>query len=154
MVDDVTKHLLFSDTVKFLHGYITQPTVSPADRIVHALNFLLCAIKYVFAFVHHEHISDISSLCDIFSNFIPSMTLSPPTPDLVPSLPLPVPVLPIQGHTPLPLPRFVPLQRLVPLPTRSRLALTAYATSRRKYPSNFINNWAFSGIDSTTGQTL
>ena len=48
MFDAVTKHLLFSDTVEFLHVYLPQPNVSPTDRIVHELNFLSCAIKESF----------------------------------------------------------------------------------------------------------
>ena len=32
-----TKHLRLSDTVNFKHKFITQPTVTPEDRIVNAL---------------------------------------------------------------------------------------------------------------------
>ena len=67
VVDAVTKYLLFSDTVELFHGYFNEPTVSPADRIVRALNFLLCAIKDVPASVHHEQISSISGFRDFFS---------------------------------------------------------------------------------------
>ena len=116
MVNDVTKHLFSSGTVEFLHGYLTQPTVSPANRIVHALNFLPCTIKDVSSSIHHEQLLGISSLRDISSNLIPSTTLSPPTLDPVPYLPLPVPVFPFQDHPPLPPPRVVPLPRMVPLP--------------------------------------
>ena len=162
------------------------------------LNILPCAIEDVPASIQHKHLLSISSLCDLFSNWIPSTTLSPPIPDPVLFLSLPIPVLPVQGHPPLPLPRVVPLPMLVPLPsvvplprldppprmdlaapiaptptlltppnlvpptpsqpvahrTRSCLALTAHASSRHKYPSDFINNWVFSVIDATNGQTL
>ena len=145
-----------------------------------------CAIKDVPSSVHHEQLLAISSLRDLFSKWIPSTTLSPPTPDTVPSLSLPVTVLPVQDHPPHPPPMVVPLPRVDPPPrmyhassiapiptvlpspklvpptlsqpvahqTRSCLALTSHAASRRKYPSEFINNWAFSFIDAITVQTL
>ena len=40
IVDATTKALLYSDTVEFLNEYLTQPTVSEGNRIVHTLNFL------------------------------------------------------------------------------------------------------------------
>ena len=84
VVDAVTKHLLYSDTVTFLHDYLTQPTVSPYDCIVHDLNFLSCAISEAPKAIHHEQLSAISKLRDIFSNWKASMTLTPPTHDCSP----------------------------------------------------------------------
>ena len=81
VVDAVTKHLIYSDTVAFLHDYLTQPTVSPSDRIVHALNFLSCAISDAPEAIHHEQLSVISKLRDIFSNWKISTTMTPPTPN-------------------------------------------------------------------------
>ena len=40
VVDGATNDLLLSNTVKFLHKYLTQPTFTEGDCIVHALNFL------------------------------------------------------------------------------------------------------------------
>ena len=40
-----TKHLQLSDTVYFKHKYITQPTITPEDRIVHAYQDLTLAIQ-------------------------------------------------------------------------------------------------------------
>ena len=122
MVDAITNHLLFSNIVEFLHGYITKPIVSPADRILHALKFQSCAIKDFPASVHHEQILAISSLRDLLSNWIPSTTLFPPTPDPVQYLPLTVPVLPVQDHPQLPPPRVVPIPRVEPPPRMDHAA--------------------------------
>ena len=42
-IDAKTKAKLVSDTVEFLLLYLTQPTVTPADRITHALQEPLAA---------------------------------------------------------------------------------------------------------------
>ena len=115
-VDAVTNHLLSSNTVKLLHGYLTQTTMYLSDRIFHALNFLSCAITNDPNAVHHKQLLAISNLRDLFSNWIPSTNLYPPTPDSVSSPPLPVTVLPVQGQPPLPPPQVDPLPRVVPLP--------------------------------------
>ena len=62
VVDGVTKALRYSDTVEFLHDYLTQPTVTEGNRIVHALNFLSCAVKDAPATIHHEQHIAISKL--------------------------------------------------------------------------------------------
>ena len=54
VVDGATKSLLLFDTIEFLHKYLTTPTVSEGDHIVHALNLLSCAIKDAPAAIHHE----------------------------------------------------------------------------------------------------
>ena len=40
-----TKHLRLSDTVYFKQKYITQPTITPEDRIVHVYQDLTRAIQ-------------------------------------------------------------------------------------------------------------
>jgi hypothetical protein len=88
VVDDVTKALRYSDTVEFLHDYLTQPTVTEGDRIVHALNFLSCAVKDAPATIHHEQLTAISKLRDLFTNWIPrTATMPPPKPS--PTVPVP-----------------------------------------------------------------
>ena len=62
ITDATTKALLYSDTVKFIHDYLTQPQVSKIDRIVHALNFLSCAVRYAPASVYHDQLTAISNL--------------------------------------------------------------------------------------------
>ena len=88
VVDGVTKALRYSDTVEFLHDYLTQPTVTEGDRIVHALNFLSCAVKDAPATIHHEQLTAISKLRDLFTNWIPrTATMPPPKPS--PTVPVP-----------------------------------------------------------------
>ena len=41
VVDTTTKAVFISNTVEFYHSYLTQLSVTPEDRIVHALHFLL-----------------------------------------------------------------------------------------------------------------
>ena len=45
--DSKTKYVSISDTVDFLHTYLQQPTLTPEDRIVHAVHLLTCAIQDV-----------------------------------------------------------------------------------------------------------
>ena len=42
-----TKHVSIYNTVEFLHTYLQQPTLTPEDRIVHAVHLLTCAIQDV-----------------------------------------------------------------------------------------------------------
>ena len=59
VVDGAINALLYYDTVEFLHEYLTKPTVSEGDRIVHALNFLSSAIKDAHSAIHHEQLTAI-----------------------------------------------------------------------------------------------
>ena len=67
VVDEVIKVLRYSDTVEFLHNYLIQPTVTNGDRIVYALNFLSCAVKDAPATIHHEQLTAISKLRNLFT---------------------------------------------------------------------------------------
>ena len=66
VVDTNTKTFRISDTIKFYHSYITQLTVTPEDRIVHALHFLSRAIKDVPATLHTERLEDLTHTRNIF----------------------------------------------------------------------------------------
>ena len=59
VVNGTTKALIFSETVEFLHEYLTQPKFSKGDRIVQALNFLSCAIKDAPATIPTEQLTAI-----------------------------------------------------------------------------------------------
>ena len=80
MTDATTKSLLYSDTVEFMHDYLTHPTVSESDRIVHALNFLSFSVKDAPAAVYHDQLTAISNLRDLFRGWNPHQPS--PLPDL------------------------------------------------------------------------
>ena len=83
VVDGTTKALLFSNTVELPHKYLTEPTFTKGDCIFHVINFLSCAVKDTPTTIHHEHITTISKLRDIFKNWIPKASMKPPTPSPV-----------------------------------------------------------------------
>ena len=80
MTKATTKSLLYSDTIKFMHDYLTQPTVIESDRIVHALNFLSCTVKDAPAAEYHDQLTAISNLRDLFRGWNPQQPA--PLPDL------------------------------------------------------------------------
>ena len=53
----VTKALLFSDTVEFMHDYLSQPTDSESDRIACAIKFFSCAGKDATATICYEQLT-------------------------------------------------------------------------------------------------
>ena len=46
-MDNITKALLLFDTIKLCHSYFTHPSLTPVDRITHALSILPCALQYL-----------------------------------------------------------------------------------------------------------
>ena len=42
VVDSKTKSTSISDKIEFIHSYLTQPTLNPEDRTVHAIRLLTC----------------------------------------------------------------------------------------------------------------
>ena len=83
VVDSITKALLFSNTVKFLHAYITQTIVTEGNRIVHALNLLSCAIKDAPNTIHYDQLTAISKLRDLLNNWIHRTDMDLPSPSLL-----------------------------------------------------------------------
>ena len=78
VVDSTKKSIIISDTIEVLHKYLTQPEVTPKDRIVHALNVLSCAVKDNANTVHHEQLLAISKLRNLFDNWKTTTTITPP----------------------------------------------------------------------------
>ena len=97
VVDGATKALLFSETVEFLHEYLNQPMVTEGNRIVHVINFLSCAVKYDPATIHHEQLTAISKLRDLFNNWIPKASMKPTPPfPAPPTIKAPAPPAPTE----------------------------------------------------------
>ena len=46
-IDRKTKRLIITDTVEFLHEYLTQPMITPENRMTHAIHLLTAALKDV-----------------------------------------------------------------------------------------------------------
>ena len=59
-----TKSVTISDTVDFIHKYITAPTVTPVDLILHSINTLTGAIKETPITVYNAQLKAITALWD------------------------------------------------------------------------------------------
>ena len=60
-----TREINFSDTVEFLHHFITTPTLTPEDCILHGINTLPSAIQDRPTSTYEAHIQAITKLRDI-----------------------------------------------------------------------------------------
>ena len=60
-----TREIYVSDTVEFLHQFITTHTISPEDRILHRLNKLSGTIKEIPTATYEVQIQAITKLQDI-----------------------------------------------------------------------------------------
>ena len=62
IVDKATRAVQISDTVEFRHQHLTQPEVTPMDRIVHGVSTLTCALKDAPQIVCDNHLFAIHAL--------------------------------------------------------------------------------------------
>ena len=60
-----TREINVSDTVEFLHHFITTPTLTPEDRILHGINTLSSAIQYKPSATYEAQVQAITKLHDI-----------------------------------------------------------------------------------------
>ena len=72
-----------SDTVKFMHSYLTQPTLTPKDSIIHAIRLLTCALDDAPAVRAEAQLQAIADLRDVFAKWhsgdvTPTMADPPP----------------------------------------------------------------------------
>jgi hypothetical protein len=87
VADKKTKATVVSDTIEFRHSYLTQPTLTPEDRMVHAMNKLSCAIKDAPAAKLDAQLDAIQQLRDLLSGWQqqpPSTVAEPPKCDRSP----------------------------------------------------------------------
>ena len=75
-----TREINFSDTVEFLHHFITTSTLIPEDRILHGINTLSSAIKDRPTATYEEKIKAITKLRDICTGWAGIDAISHPTP--------------------------------------------------------------------------
>ena len=66
-----TKLNIINDTVEYQHSYISQPTLTTKDCIVHSIQFPTCAIKDASAQAHHNHLDSITKLGYLFGAWYP-----------------------------------------------------------------------------------
>ena len=59
---NATRAVQISDTVELRHHHLTQPEVTPMDRIVHGVNKLACALKYAPQIACDNHLFAINAL--------------------------------------------------------------------------------------------
>ena len=68
VVDTTTKSTLISYTIEFRHNYLTQPAITHADRITHALHFLSSTLKETPSTVIDSQLEAIRQLRGLFHN--------------------------------------------------------------------------------------
>ena len=56
------KAVQISDTLKYRHHYLTQPTLTPEDRVLHGLKTLTCALADTPSQICEEQLRAISIL--------------------------------------------------------------------------------------------
>ena len=64
-----TKAIVISDTVEYIHDYLTQPTLTPEDRITHGLNLLSCALKEAPAASCNAQLDAIKNIQELFGQW-------------------------------------------------------------------------------------
>eukprot|EP00804_Cyclotella_cryptica_P022924 CCRYP_018758-RA/>CCRYP_018758-RA protein AED:0.17 eAED:0.24 QI:0/0/0/1/0.5/0.33/3/0/705 len=114
VVDADTKAIVISDTVEFRHTYLSPPSVSYKDRLLHAITFLSTAINEATNDSINSQLIAIDQLHKIFSKWklasapLALLPPSPPTPEASPQSPRTlVPAAP--PTPPTPAPRVVPV---------------------------------------------
>ena len=65
MIPAETGEINVSNTVEFIHNFITTPTLTPEDRILHGINTLSSAIQDRPAATYKVKIQSIKKLRDI-----------------------------------------------------------------------------------------
>jgi hypothetical protein len=103
VIDGKSKSLRISDTVDFRHHYLTIPTVTSANTIVHSLDAISNAITNAPSTTRDTQLHTISTLCNLFSWWEKPRTSTTITP-------------PILHTTAAHWPTSTPLQQLPPTP--------------------------------------
>ena len=100
LINKAINSSITSKTVEFLHYHLTQPLIIIEDRVTHAIQLLLCAIKYFPEIICNAQLQAIDNLCNIFeqwSSGLPQETAQPPSLNPDPSINPPSPPKPKAG---------------------------------------------------------
>ena len=68
-INSKTKSRIITDTVEYLHAYLTQPQVTAEARMTHAIHFLSAALKDVPTSICDSQLVAIEVFCTIFANW-------------------------------------------------------------------------------------
>ena len=60
------KHQQFSNTFKFQHYHLSQPSLTPEHQTIHAISILTCAIMDAPAVTCNAQIGTINYICNLF----------------------------------------------------------------------------------------
>lgn len=94
-ITDAPQHaklaLKLSDTVEYRHDYLTQPSLTKEDRLIHAMNLLTCALTDAPAIICETQLQAIQDLKELFSKWKDNSHPSPRvgSPPRVTSVPVP-----------------------------------------------------------------
>ena len=75
-----TKALVISDTIKCHHSYLSQPSLSCKDCLLHTINFLSAALANAPTDTINVQLQAINSLCHLSNKLNTSSTSQPPMP--------------------------------------------------------------------------
>ena len=79
-----TREINVLDTVEFLHKFITSPTITPEDHILHGINALSGAIKDAPTATYEAQIKAITTLFGICTGWAGNDALANPAPPVQP----------------------------------------------------------------------
>ena len=72
-----TKAVQISDTHKYRHHYLTQPTLTPEDRFLHGLQTLTCSLEDASSQMCEEQLRSISTLQGLFVQWTKNVLTHP-----------------------------------------------------------------------------
>ena len=69
VVSNATRETSITDTVEFRHHYLTQPVLTPEDRLLHGMNTLSCALKDAPSVACDAQLQALANLREIFHHW-------------------------------------------------------------------------------------
>ena len=85
-IDADTKEVSITDTVKFHQQYLTRPSLTPTDHLIHALHTLISAMYHTPSVNSEHQLPAINNLRCLFHTWRDTKTTTSPKPNYVPPL--------------------------------------------------------------------
>ena len=79
IIPKLMRYMMISDTTDFRHHHITQPSVTPKDRVIHMLQQLMAALQGAPYSQSWDQICALQSLKDTLTNWAVDSTPEEPT---------------------------------------------------------------------------